>query len=493
MIAAKTVETRRHLDTEKRRHRQAVTQEAEKISNASEASPLPRVPASPLRPFPPSRHFAVDVAWTFGARVLMTLNSVAAGIIVARWLGAEGLGRLSVINVAVATTLQLGSAGLPSANTYFLAQDKRHFAPAVVNSIIFAIVIGSLLAGGLTSLATWKPDWFGLIEPRLIGLAALSIPFVLTSIIGLNVFLAVGRVERFNLLDLAGQTFVVINAIVALLILNAGLWMVVALNTAVNVSLGILIAVLVVAYGAKIKDTFTWRPDLRLFGRMLRYGAKFHISILAGLLIFRADLLVVNYFRGDAEAGVYSVASQVAFMLMLLPGIVATLLFPRAAAKPDETGELTCVVTRHTAFIMLFVCLVVAPASFILPLLYGAEFSDSSVLLLILLPGVYLIGLESVMVQHFNAMGLPVVIPVFWVVTLIINVALTFALVSSFGVRGAAVASTLSYALIFALVAIYFRARTGRGFSEAFLLSSKELSELISLRHLRVASKSGSV
>jgi O-antigen/teichoic acid export membrane protein len=453
----------------------------------------PGVPLSPLPTGAVPRHFAVDVAWTLGARILTTLNSVVAGIIIARWLGAEGLGKLAVINVTVATVVQLGSAGLPSANTYLIAQDKRRFAPAVVNSFIFAVLIGSLLALALTGLVRSKPDWFGFIEPRLIGIAALSIPFLLVSIIGLNVFLAVGRIGRFNLLDLVGQSFVLINAIVALVILNAGLWMVVSLNTAVNVVLSILIAVLVVAYGAKIKDASAWRPDLQLFGRMLRYGAKFHISILAGLLIFRADLLVVNYFRGETEAGVYSVASQVALMLMLLPGIIATLLFPRAAANPDKTGELTCVVTRHTAFVMLFVCLAVAPASVLLPLLYGGEFSDSSMQLLILLPGVYLIGLESVMVQHFNAMGLPVLIPVFWVGTLIINITLTFALVPSLGARGAALASTLSYALIFVLVVIYFRTRTGRGLAEAFVPNAEELRNMITLRHLRASSIRGSI
>ena len=58
----------------------------------------------------------------------MTVNSVAAGVIVARLLGAEGLGELAVINVGVATVVQLGSAGLPSANTYFIAQDEAVFS-----------------------------------------------------------------------------------------------------------------------------------------------------------------------------------------------------------------------------------------------------------------------------------------------------------------------------------------------------------------------------
>ncbi|PYS47462.1 MAG: hypothetical protein DMF68_15915, partial [Acidobacteria bacterium] len=241
------------------------------------------------------RHFSVHVAWTFMARVLMTINSVAAGIIIARWLGAEGLGQLAVINVAISTVVQLSSAGLPSANTYFIAQDKSRYASVATNSFIFALATGGLLALSLTWLSFLRPDWFGFIPPRLIGVAAISIPFQLITLVGLNIFLAVGRVERFNLLDLAGQTFVLINAIVALIILNMGLWTLVSLNTGASVLIGVIIATLVVAYGSKLKAGLKWRPSLKLFGRMIRYGIKFHISILAGALLFRADLFVVNF------------------------------------------------------------------------------------------------------------------------------------------------------------------------------------------------------
>jgi O-antigen/teichoic acid export membrane protein len=437
------------------------------------------------------RRFSVHVAWTLVARILMTVNSVAAGIIVARWLGAEGFGQLAVINVAVSTIVQLASAGLPSANTYFIAQDKSRYKAAAINSFLFALIVGGILALALTGLSLWRSDWFGFIPPRLIGIAAVSIPFQLVTLVGLNIFLAVGRIERFNLLDLAGQSFVLVNAIVTLIILSAGLWTLVSLNTGASVLIGLIVIVLVATYGMKMIEVSSWRPDLKLFGRMMRYGVKFHISILAGALIFRADLFVVNYYRGKAEAGVYGVASQMALMLMLLPGIIATLLFPRVAAKRDESGELTCVVTRHTSFIMFLICLAAAPLSFLLPLLYGAAFSDVSIQLLILLPGVYLIGLESVMVQHFNAMGLPIAIPLFWVVTLAINIALVFGLVPHFGARGSALASTISYALIFALVTLYFRARTRRRLSETLIPSGTELRELFKAVRLSLFSKRG--
>src|SRR6476660_10077329 len=118
--------------------------------------------------------FAAHIGWTFATRVLMIFNSVVAGIIVARWLGAEGVGQLAVINVAVATIVQLGSFGLPSSNTYFIAQDQAHFRTAAVNSLIFALGVGALLALGLSAVASARPDWFGFVSPELIHIAAIS-------------------------------------------------------------------------------------------------------------------------------------------------------------------------------------------------------------------------------------------------------------------------------------------------------------------------------
>jgi len=246
-----------------------------------------------------------------------------------------------------------------------------------------------------------------------------------------------------------------------LVILRGGLAGLVKLNTITAIAVAVFIAGLLLATGKKLLES-KWRADVALLRRMITYGLKFHISVLAGAIIFRADLLVVNHFRGPAEAGVYSVATQFSLLLMLLPGVIATLLFPRVTAEQDARGETTSLVTRHTALIMLACCLAAVPGSFLLPWVYGAAFSDATMLLLILLPGVYLVGLESVLVQHFNALGLPRTIPLYWIVTLVLNLVLVFALVPRLGAYGAAIASTVSYALIFALVGGHFLATTRR-------------------------------
>src|SRR6185295_20293796 len=166
------------------------------------------------------RNLWTHIGWTLATRLLMIFNSVVAGVIVAWWLGAQGVGELAVINVAVTTIVQLGSFGLPSSNTYFIAKDRAHFRAAAINSLLFALVTGSLLAIVLSVLASIRPDWFGFVPPQLIRIASISIPFQLLTLIGLNILLAVGKIREFNLLDLAGQSFVLINALVVLIILR---------------------------------------------------------------------------------------------------------------------------------------------------------------------------------------------------------------------------------------------------------------------------------
>ncbi len=401
----------------------------------------------------------------------MIFNSVVAGIIVAHWLGAEGVGQLAVVNVAVATIVQLGSFGLPSSSTYFIAQDQARFRAAALNSLVFALGVGSVAALALGVAASTRPDWFGLNSATLIHIAAFSIPFQLFTLIGLNILLAIGKIREFNLLELASQSFVLINAALVSQMIKGDLETLVLWNTITSVLVSIVIATLVVISARNLASS-KWRADIGLLRRMIGYGLKFHISILAAAIIIRADLLVVNHFRGAAEAGVYSVASQFALLLMLLPGVIATLLFPRVTSEQDARGETTCQVSRYTTLVMFLCCIAAVPFSLLLPLIYGAAFSDATGLLWILLPGVYLVGLESVLVQHFNALGLPRAIPLYWVATLALNLVLVFALVPRYGAQGAAIASSISYAVIFGLIAIHFHTSTGRSFAEVFVLRS---------------------
>ncbi|HYR76919.1 MAG TPA: polysaccharide biosynthesis C-terminal domain-containing protein [Pyrinomonadaceae bacterium] len=434
--------------------------------------------------------FVSGVALTFGTRVLMLAGLVGSSIVVARWLGPEGLGTLAVLSVTVALALQIGSAGLPSANTYFIARDSRCLGPVWANSVIFALIAGTVLAAGVVLLVELRPALFGGVSRTLLIIASLSIPFQLFTLLGLNVLLAMNRIGQLNLLDSLSPALALLNAVVVLVIFHAKLPTLVSFNTGAAIVLSLGVFCVTARMLARQKEHRKFAPDFALLRKMLVYGLKFYISILAGVLIFRADLLIVNHFRGPGEAGVYAVASQVSFLLMLLPGVIAMLLFPRVAFDQDPRGEFAIRVTRHASFLMIIMCVVAGAGSFALPMVYGARFADASIQLLILLPGIYLVSIESVLVQHFTGTGLPAAIPGFWLITLAINLGLNLMLVPQWGARGAAFTSTLSYALIFCLVAVYFCAKTGRRPAETFLLRRHELRDLFALSRRAIFSRS---
>jgi O-antigen/teichoic acid export membrane protein len=423
--------------------------------------------------------FASGVALTIVTRLSMLAGVVGSSVIVARWLGPEGLGALAVLNTTIVLALAIGSLGLTSANTYFIAKDRKTLAPVWANAIVFALLGGTLIAAAVVGLVKIAPALFGGVSVDLILIAAISIPFQFLLSLGLNVLLAMDRIRQLNLLDALAPAFALLNTIVVLLILRSNLKMLVSFNTAATVVLSACMLWVIARLVARQKDRVAFRPQGTLFKNAIGYGLRFCIPLMAAILIFRVDLLIVNHFRGAAEAGVYAVASQVANLLTMLPGVIATLLFPRIASYQDPRGEFAIQVTRHVSSVMLIMCIAAAAGSFLLPIIYGARFADATIQLLILLPGVCLIGIESVLVQHYTGTGLPFAIPLFWLITLAVNLGLNLALVPAFGARGAAVTSTISYSLIFLLVAVYFCMKTGRRPVEIFLLRKRELRDLL--------------
>jgi O-antigen/teichoic acid export membrane protein len=357
------------------------------------------------------------------------------------------------------------------------------------NTIVFALFGGALVAVVVVALAKFKPGLFGGVSPDLIMIAAVSLPFQFLLSLGLNVLLSMDRIRQMNFLDAMAPALALFNAILVLLVFGSTLKVLVSFNTAATVVLSAGMLWTVQRLLSRQKDRRTFRPNAELFRGAIAYGLRFFIPLIAAILIFRFDLLIVNHFRGAAEAGVYAVASQVANLLTMLPGVIAMLLFPRVASYQDPRAEFAIQVTRHVSFVMLIMCSLVAAGSLLLPLIYGPRFADATIQLLILLPGVCLIGIESVLVQHFTGTGLPIAIPIFWLITLAVSLGLNLALVPVFGARGAAVTSTLSYALIFVLVTIYFRMKTGHRSVDIFFLRRDEFHELLATFHRVVFSK----
>ena len=189
------------------------------------------------------------------------------------------------------------------------------------------------------------------------------------------------------------------------------------------------------------------------------------------------DLIIVNYFRGAAEASVYAVASQCALLLLLIPSTVSQVLQSKMVAQ-DLRGEFTCRVARGTSLLLAVACLLSIPMAVLVARVYGPDFSMLPQMLWILLPGVFFVGMQQVLTQYFFATGLSWRLPLSWVLTLVISLGLDLWFVPRYGAVGAAVVSTVSYALISVATFVFFKTRTNNGLRAVLLPRPDELGEL---------------
>jgi O-antigen/teichoic acid export membrane protein len=93
---------------------------------------------------------------------------------------------------------------------------------------------------------------------------------------------------------------------------------------------------------------------------------------------------------------------------------------------------------------------------FIIRVLLSKAFLGAYVPMLVLLPGVVLLGAGKILSADISGRGFPQYASIISGFSLVITITLDFLLIPRMGIIGAAVASSVSYAFIFALLIVFY-------------------------------------
>lgn len=396
--------------------------------------------------------FAKNVATTFISRILIIGMGLLASIIVARTLGPSGKGILATLGAMVGIALQFGNLGLHGANTYFTAKDKSRTPSLVGNSFWFSLLIGLTLFFSLYLFLFQHPGSLGNIDFRLATIALVAIPFMLLAYLWQNILVGLNKIKAYNLILIFNQVLSLIGAIAILLVLRKGIFPLIIFNTLTT----IIIAFVFGFYLIKIKQ-FSLKFDWNLAKKSLGYGFKVYLSCFFAYLVLRSDLFILNYFRGTAETGLYSIAANFVDGIFLLPSIIALLLFPKVTENLGQSGELVAKTSRISAIIIGIICLgTVILGRPAINLMFGSIFDKSFIPLLILIPGAFFFALETIIVQYFNAHGFPWFVVWAWLFSAVLNIGLNWVFIPYYGMKAAAFSSLLVYMVVFIYIAFKF-------------------------------------
>lgn len=395
---------------------------------------------------PVLRRLTIDASLTFARQFFGGLCQLGSVLLVGRLLGPEGTGVYSIaLLLPMLLTLLLGF-GINASNVYLVASRQftlSHAWNASRNLSFFQIPIGFLI--GFAIIIFYGEELFPGVDQKLLFLAMLIFPSGLITAIFLSLVQAAEDFRDYNII-------VLVQPVSALLLLVV-LWIVsgFTLQSAISViALSYLIGV-VVGYILLRK-----RIDVEKVGRTstylrpaIRYGIKAQLSNIVGFLNYRLDIFIVNLIVGPAATGLYSIAVRLVEQLWLVSSAVSTVLLPRLSSMVGDDkgrGALTAIVSRATLYVTLAASGILAALSTpLIGFLFGPDFSDASIALLVLLPGVVLVSSGRVIANDLAARGRVGVNFTLAIVTLVLNTAGNLVLIPLFGIAGAAIATTIAY------------------------------------------------
>lgn len=314
---------------------------------------------------------------------------VATGVITARLLEADGRGLLAALMFWPNLIAGIGIIGLPTALTYYVAQNTVDERKLVDSALVVALLLSTVVAGVgavLVSLLFGTGDK-DLLWHAIIYTVAL-IPFNLMALTLTAADQGRQRFGHYNAARLLPQGIYLVGLAG---FLAAGEITVV---TALWLSWLGTFATAVYKLFAVTQERRLGRPDWYSMKSLLSLGGRFHSANVISLLGQQADRMLVLGLWSNAIAGHYAVAYSLANApLSVLMMAFNSILYPRLiAADVDRRRQLVRITFLLVSTVVLAGVLgMMAVVPWLLPAMYGHDF-EAAVLLCELLLLAYVPG-----------------------------------------------------------------------------------------------------
>jgi O-antigen/teichoic acid export membrane protein/O-antigen ligase len=397
-----------------------------------------------------SRSLGGSLIASGAGQLLLTVS----GVLVARGLGPEDRGYLALLVVVSGICVILGSAGLPTAVTYYVARDPLHagrivrslIAPTFIQVAVTAIVqLGVLFA-------------FVMHDPPRVKVAAvisiLLVPGILSQTYGLALLQGQQRFRPFNAFRVLPTALYVVVVLVIFLLGAAGL---IVLMTAWVAALliGGLLALGVALRGLPPADTpgGPSRPELAKFGLKSLVGAVSPIEAL------RLDQALVGLLLAPVSLGLYVVAQAFTNLPRVVAMSIGMIAYPHVASQPDAAVARRAM-WRYFLLGVLSSVLVIgvleAVTGELVGLFFGSEFAEATSIARILLLATLFMAARRVLTDGVNGMGRPGLGTTAEIASWVLLVPTIAILLPRYGVEGVALALAISWfaSLLFLIVLV---------------------------------------
>ncbi|ELK54244.1 polysaccharide biosynthesis protein [Haloferax sp. BAB-2207] len=347
----------------------------------------------------------------------------------------------------------LSGGGLFDATRKFIAEQDEIFSndsaiitTAFLISAIYAVVTSAII---LSSVA------LGIVPRRYISFAWILIAAVLF----INLFNIVRGsfygLHRESVGEVLKITQKLIYVISALILAYYGLG-VFGVFTGYTFSFVILSVYGIVLLFREVPPMLPDIDKFTKFGKkMASFGGYQLLGGLSAMLLYRSDILLINFFKGSSTTALYQSAIVPAEMIWFVPSAIQLAFLQHTASlwssnEIDKISENLHIGIKYSILsLTLFGAGLFVLSDSFLRVYFGSSYAQAALTLQILIFGTFFFGISRTIVPVFQATGWIKQTELITVCALILNLLLNTILIPRYGIIGAGVGTATSYVAIF--------------------------------------------
>lgn len=402
-----------------------------------------------------------------------------SSIIITRLLGAEGRGVYTYFILLTTFFVPLLSIGYSGGVSYYIA--NRIFK---IKDVFYTNVLISFLLGSIISLILYLSYLFGYL-----GKTAELIPKIL--MLGLFIVIPISACVLYTSKMLhSDNKFEKMNYLTIIRrILAPALIIIFALfvfeDRVLSACLGFILAIFYVAFDLFFYIQKNYKPVFAIQKDFIRksfgYGIKGWLGDVAVTANVRVDQIILGMVASATSLGYYSISAMLSELFWVPANSVGSVLYNKIAVA-TKSGDLeaaigTFALIHRILFWLAFIGLIgFIPFSFILiPAVYGAEFINSVLPFLLLLPGTLAMISTKLLTKLFTASGKINITNKVQIYSSVIGISLYALLIPLMGLKGAAIATSAGYIIGASFSCYYFVRLYGWNLSQLFSLKKQDI------------------
>jgi O-antigen/teichoic acid export membrane protein len=192
-------------------------------------------------------------------------------------------------------------------------------------------------------------------------------------------------------------------------------------------------------------------PDKGSLKLLLKYSLLALTSNIIFFFVYRIDYWFVKYNTESctsADLGNYIQAAKLGQMLLIVPQIFASVIFPQTASGALKNNITESIVVFFRIFFqVLLVALIVVGilGDWFFPAVFGASFNNMKIPTLFLLPGIFSLSVLCLLSAYFGGIGKVKINVIGGLFALVVVIIGNLIFIPKYGIIGAAAVSTIGY------------------------------------------------